>query len=376
MRKAIYVSGTRADFGLMLVTLKAIASRPEMSLSVAATGMHLSSQYGNTVTEIEASGLQICGRIPVDIDQTTGHTMARAAGQVVVQLADLFHRERPDIVVLLGDRGEMLAGAIAALYQNIPVAHICGGELSGTVDEPVRHAISKLSHYHFVATDGARKRLERMGERPEHIFVTGTPGLDGLRQLPDQTRAELLAHAGFSADRPVALVVFHPVVQQQDDAGIQASAVMQAAVNSGLQVICLMPNSDAGGSNIREAYSAFEGHRDVRLFAHLARPRFVAWMAAADVMVGNSSSGILEAASFHLPVVNVGSRQQGRERSDNVIDVGVGEAEIRSSIISALSMGKRPVRNVYGDGRASERISEHLSGLPLTGEVLFKLNCY
>lgn len=376
MRRICYVSGTRADFGLMQRTLQRLNAHPEIILSVVATGMHLSPTYGETVKEIEASGLHIAAHIPVALEETSGPAMARALALELSGLVDIFEQERPDIVLLLGDRGEMLAGALAAIHLNIPIAHIHGGERSGTVDEPVRHAISKLSHYHFTATEEARQRLIRMGERPDHIFVTGAPGLDGLQDLVVYSRQELCEKVGFDAGKPVALVVFHPVVQTADAASHQAQELLAALDVAGVQAICLMPNADAGGNLIRQALRENGRHPRFRLLTHLPRADFVSWMASADVMVGNSSSGIIEAGSFGLPVVNVGDRQRHRERGQNVMDVPPQRSEIEAAILRALQ-SERPIpENVYGDGRAGERIAELLVTLPLGRELLEKSNAY
>ena len=375
MRRILYLTGTRADFGLMRATLAGIQAHPELKLGLLVTGMHLDPRYGDTVREVEASGLPVVARVPVALGDDDGATMARAIGLELLGAVDALASFHPDLLLLLGDRGEMLAGAIAALHLNIPIVHLHGGELSGTVDEPVRHAISKLAHYHFTATEGARERLIRMGEWPEHIHVTGAPGIDGLAACVSRHRTELAAQAGFAPDQPIALVVFHPVVQQADEAAAQASLLLDALLAvDGLQALLLMPNADAGGEAIRRV---FQRERErCRTVPHLPRAEFIDWMAAVDVMVGNSSSGIIEAATFGTPVVNVGDRQRGRERSANVRDVPVEHGAIVATLRECLSSGRQPVRNVYGDGHAGARIVELLATLPLDRELLMKCNAY
>lgn len=376
IRRVVYVSGARADFGLLESTLLLVNGHPAIDLSVCVTGMHLLPQFGLTVREIEASGLRICARVEIDLAGSDGAAMARAIGQGLIGMVEVFSGERPDLVVLLGDRGEMLAGAIAAIHLNIPVVHIHGGELSGSVDESVRHAISKLSHYHFVATAGARERLIRMGERADRIFETGAPGLDGLSKLVVRSRQELCANVGFMPDRPVALLIFHPVVQEAEAAGAQMQELLAAVRATGLQVLCLSPNSDAGNDRIRAMLKEQASDSDLCLEVHLARPDFVSWMAAADVMVGNSSSGIIEAASLGLPVVNVGNRQKHRERSGNVVDCPPVASAIRDAIERALALPRRGWSNVYGDGKSGRRIVELLATLPLPRELMMKTNAY
>jgi GDP/UDP-N,N'-diacetylbacillosamine 2-epimerase (hydrolysing) len=376
VRRIVYVTGTRADFGLMLRTLKTAQASSEIDVALCVTGMHLSPTYGHTIDDVEASGLRICARVPVRLEEGTGAEMARAIGHEIVGLTDALATEQPDAVLVLGDRGEMLAGAIAALHLNKPVIHLHGGERSGTVDEPVRHAISKLAHYHFVSTPGARERLIRMGERAENVFVTSAPGLDGIAESVSHNRAELCHARGFDPAHPVALVVFHPVVQEAHDAGRQMQDLLEAALTAGLQCIALAPNSDAGSPAVRAVLENFQDREHVRVATHLARSEYVSWLAAADVMIGNSSSGIIEAASFGTPVVNVGSRQTGRERSENTIDVGTERAEIAAGIEHALRRGRRQCVNVYGEGRASERIVKLLATLPLDAALLAKTNAY
>lgn len=376
MRQVCYVSGTRADFGLMARTLDLARRSDAVDISVCVTGMHLSPTFGHTMDEITASGLRVCARIPVDVEASSGAAMAKSLGYELIGMTGAFERDRPDLVMVLGDRGEMLAAALAAIHLNIPVVHVHGGERSGTVDEPVRHAISKLSHYHFVATEGARKRLIRMGEHQEHIFVTGAPGLDGLLGLAQRPRVELCAESGFDPERFIALVIFHPVLQEAADAGRQMQEVMEAVLGHGLQALCLMPNADAGGNLIRQVLEQYRTHPDVSLITHLPRADFVSWMAAADVMVGNSSSGIIEAASLGLPVVNVGDRQRGRECSGNVIDVPAEAKAIDQAITCALDGLRGPWANVYGDGGAGRRIVDLLTTLPITPQLLLKSNAY
>lgn len=375
-RRVVYFSGTRADFGLMQSTLARIHADPRLALGIVATGMHLSDAHGRTVREIEASGLPLAATVPVAMDPPTGATMARNIGRMLSEFVPLLEREQPQLVLLLGDRGEMLAGALAAIHLNIPVAHVHGGERSGTVDEPVRHAISKLSHFHFAATAQARERLVRMGERPEHVWVTGAPGLDGLGELATRGRAELAASAGLDPARPVALLVFHPVLQEAQAAGAQAAAAVDALKAQGLQVLALLPNADAGSEAVRELLFQRRDAGDLHLATHFPRQDFVSWMAAADLIAGNSSAGIIEAASFGTPVVNIGMRQNLRERNANVTDCAAEPAAIAAAVSTALRRGRHAPRNVYGDGQAGPRIADLLATVPLTADVLMKTNAY
>jgi GDP/UDP-N,N'-diacetylbacillosamine 2-epimerase (hydrolysing) len=376
MRKICYVSGTRADFGLMQSTLTAIDQHPELALSIVVTGMHLLPQYGNTLSDIERAGLPVARLVPVDMEPSTGATMARNIGRMLTSFVDAFEDIRPDLVLLLGDRGEMLAGALAAIHLNIPVVHIHGGERSGTVDEPVRHAISKLSHYHFTATQGAAERLVRMGEAPQNVWVTGAPGLDGLAELASARRESLCLAAGLSPDRPIGLMVFHPVLQEAASAGTDTDCLLDVLLEQGIQVVALMPNSDAGSDAVRVALNKRSGTVGLHVATHLPRDVFVSWMAHADLMIGNSSAGIIEAATFGTPVINIGSRQGMRERNSNVLDVPADGAALQRAVREALANGRFAAMNIYGEGRAAERIVDLLGRVPLDGVVLTKTNAY
>lgn len=375
-RHISYVTGTRADFGLMQTSLKAIQAHPDLDLDLMVTGMHLSAAHGHTVQEIRDAGLPIRAEFPVPLDPATGATMARNLGRMVMAFVDEWDADRPDLVLLLGDRGEMLAGAIAAIHLNLPVVHVHGGERSGTVDEPVRHAISKLSHCHFVATAASRERLIRMGERPDAVWVTGAPGLDGLAQLATLSRAALCQEHMLDAEQPVALMVFHPVLQEAAQAAEATELILDSLRDQGTQVVALMPNSDAGSGPIREMLQRRNGHDGVRVLMHLARQRFASWMAQCDVMIGNSSAGIIEAATFGTPVLNLGSRQNLRERNANTVDAPLERDALLLALKALLNKGRLPPTNVYGDGKTATRIADLLAGLKLTPELMMKTNAY
>ena len=375
-RRIVYITGTRADFGLMHRTLAAIDADPMLSLSILATGMHLSAGHGGTFSEVEASGLRVAGCVPVSLEPATGATMARGIATMVAGFTEILEREQPDLVLLLGDRGEMLAGAIAALHLGMAVAHVHGGERSGTVDEPVRHAVSKLSHLHLAATREARDRLIRMGEDPAQVHVTGAPGIDGLADSPRQARDAVAARHGLDPDVPLALMVYHPVLQEAAAAGEEAGLVLDAILDAGAQAIVLMPNADAGSDKVREALEARRGRPGVTLVTHLRREDFLDAMARADVMVGNSSAGIIEAASFGTRVVNVGRRQNLRERNANVIDVPADPTDIGHAVAQALAAGRMTPANIYGDGAAAGRIVAVLRDVVLDARLMAKINGY
>lgn len=374
LRKIIYLSGTRADFGLMKSSLILLAKVADVS--VAVTGTHLAPGFGQTMDDIKASGLRICGEVPINVTTRTIGSMASAIGECLLGVTTLLQREQPDMLILLGDRGEMLAGSIAALHLGIVCAHIHGGERSGTVDEPVRHAISKLSHYHLVATAESKERLVRMGERPDAIHITGAPGLDGLVADADKPVLDLKTALNLPLDQPFILAVFHPVVQQALDAYEQTCNVLLALKKTALPVIWLEPNSDAGSNDILRALNDMGLPEGSSRLQHIQRDVFAAAMKHCVAMVGNSSAGIIEAASFSTPVVNVGDRQSLRERSANVVDVNTDADAIEQAIAFALKSGKVPCDNRYGDGFSGQRIVSLLTSLSLDRSVLHKSNSY
>jgi GDP/UDP-N,N'-diacetylbacillosamine 2-epimerase (hydrolysing) len=375
-RTICYLTGTRADFGLMRDTLEQIHGHDLLKLQIIVTGMHLDARFGLTKSDIEASGLPVTAVVPVWIDAGSCTGAAHAIATIIDGLADALARLRPDILVLLGDRGEMLAGAIASIHLNIPVVHIHGGERSGTVDEPVRHAITKLSHFHFVATEQSRQRVIQMGECADYAFVVGAPGVSGLATAPRQERATLVRETNLDENRPIALFVFHPVLVDAQSGGDEVRLILDVLAEFDVQIVALLPNGDTGRDDIASALDIASGQRSLRVFKHIERNRFISWMAAVDFMVGNSSAGIIEAASFGLPVVNVGTRQAFRERSGNVVDVPAEADSLRSAVKSVLENGRMAVTNVYAAEDTPQRIADLLTRLPLSRDVLRKINAY
>jgi len=376
MRRVLYISGTRADFGLMRKTLAAIDQSAELELGLLVTSMHLDPVYGETVREIENAGFTIVERVPVPLSPTTGATMARGLGTMVSAFTDAIAHWKPDLILLLGDRGEMLAGAICGLHLNVPVAHIHGGERSGTIDEAVRHAISKLSHIHLPATHESAERLIAMGEERANIHVVGAPGLDGLTDIDTSDFTDFLVTTCLDPERPFALVVFHAVVQEERASEEQMDVVLDALIQAGIAVLALQPNADAGSEGIRSVLARRQKPGKVAVLRHLERSHFVGAMARCAVMVGNSSAGIIEAASFGTPVVNIGSRQNLRERNPNVRDVSIQSDEIAQAIDTAVEGGRFSSDNRYGDGQTAGRIVRLLESLPLERDLLDKVNSY
>lgn len=380
-RRIAYVTGTRADYELFSEPLRRIREQPGLELGLIVTAMHLEPEFGLTVRDIEADGMPVVARVSNLLPGDTGGDQARSVGSAVLGITGALEEYRPDLVIVLGDRGEMLAGAIAAIHLNVPIAHVHGGEVSGTLDELVRHAISKLSHVHFPATEDAAERLRRMGERPDHVHVVGASGLDYLSRFEPVPDAEIEAELGLNLDRPFTIFTQHPVTTEMAEAGRQMELSLKALEDAGVQVLATYPNSDAGG---RAMIAVLERWRDrpwLRVVPNVGRRRFASLLKKAAAMVGNSSSGIIEAPFFGLPVVNIGLRQAGRLRAENVLDVGHDRHAIGAAFRCALGddafiARARACRNPYGDGHAGERIAKVLASVEIGPRLLNKQITY
>ena len=371
MRKIAYITGTRADFGLMTEVLRAIDADPVFDLSIIVTGQHLAANHGYTASEVVKSGLDHLLLPPITMAGIDGMEMAIGVSEQMRHISEALRTLKPDLLLLLGDRGEMLAGAWAALYLGIPCAHFHGGERSGTVDDPMRQAITGLSQFHFAATLGARERLIRMGERAEAVFLVGAPGLDAIREFePDPTALERM---GMMGNGPLILILFHPVVQDMAKAAAQAAIVLDQVAKLEGRAVVFAPNSDAGSAAIRDYYKEAR-HRYVRPSAthpmrfhwvtHLSRNEYLSLLAQSDVLIGNSSSGIIEAASLGTPVVNVGDRQAMRERNSSVFDCAIEPGPITDAIQNALDF-TGPFTNLYDQGGCAPRVINYLKQVPM-----------
>ncbi len=373
----MYISGTRADYGLMRSTLHEIEGTGKLSLSIIATGMHLSRDFGYTIREIERDGFRISARIPSLRREDTGAGMLRSFSAFLTGLVNALERVRPDIVLLLGDRWEMLAGAMAGSYMNTLVAHIHGGELSGSVDDPNRHAITRFAHLHLVATKQHAKLLAQIGEEKNRIHIIGSPGLDDITTHNYAEPGMVAAKYNIDLAKPHLLLVQHPVVTERDSAGTQIRLTLDAVVRVGVPTTAIFSNADAGGREMIRVMKAYARKNQlIRLYRNIPRDEYLGLMACANVIVGNSSSGIIEAASFQLPAVNIGTRQQGRIHPLNVIDTdydtGRIVAAIRRGLSPAFRRRIRGLRNPYGNGHTGERVAHVLSATKPTVALLQK----
>lgn len=379
MRTIGVVTTSRADFGIYRPLLRAIRETPGMQLHLIVSGAHLSPDLGRTVCEIEAEGFAIGDRVEMLLASDTPEGIAASMGLGVIGFAHSFQRFRPDILVVLGDRFEMHAAALAALPFVLPVAHHGGGEVTqGAIDEGLRHSMTKLAHLHFPATEAYARRIVQMGEEPWRVTVSGALSLDNLRDFTPLSPGELQQRAGIPLpERGFLLVTFHPATLEYQDAGRQADELLAALDQVGLPALITLPNADTAGREVRQRVLAFARRQpNVAAVENLGTQAYFTAMSLAAAMVGNSSSGIVEAPSFGLPVVNIGTRQQGRLRAANVVDIGCGREEIASAVRRAISsefrQTLRGLANPHGDGHGAERIIARLSEVELDTRLVRK----
>lgn len=379
IRRIAVVTTTRADFGIYRPLLRRLADDAGVVLCVIAGGMHLRPEFGMTVDEILDAGLAVAARVDLLSGDDSPAGVADAMARATRGFAEAYAALAPDIVVVLGDRFEMHAAAVAAQPLRIPLAHLHGGELTlGALDDSFRHSMTKLSHLHFVAAEEFRRRILQMGEEPWRVVTCGALGLDNLVDTPPLAAAELERRIGLPLKPAPLLVTVHPETRNPAPAGEQAAPVLDALERAGFPIVFTAPNADAGGQEIRRRMEGYvAAHPDARLVDSLGTPAYFALMGKAAAMVGNSSSGIIEAASFALPVVNVGDRQRGRPRAANVIDVPRRSDAILAAIRRATSEAFRAsladLRNPYaGDRPAAEIIHRALTSVPLDETLLDK----
>jgi UDP-hydrolysing UDP-N-acetyl-D-glucosamine 2-epimerase len=371
-RRIGVVTTSRADYSHLYWPLRELADHPAVELGIFALGPHLSPEFGSTIREIEHDGFPIQARIECLLSSDTDTGMAKTIGLAILGLADALTAWRPDLLLLIADRYEMLAPASAALALRIPVAHIEGGEVSqGAIDDQVRNALTKLAHIHFTSTETARRRVIAMGEEPRRVHRAGAPSLDHLRRSTLLDRPALESRLGLALPSPTLVAAWHPVTILRDT-NAEADAFFAALAQAPGQLVFVYPNADAGSHALIERTRALAAKRaQVHIFVNLDAVTYWSLLGCADALIGNSSSGIMEAASLALPAVNVGMRQQGRERARNVVDVPAETEAICDAILRVLSPGFREslagMENPYGDGTAAVTIARILTATPLDG---------
>jgi len=376
-RTIAVITSSRSDYGHLYWPLRDLSDRNDVDLKIVAFGSHLSPEFGYTLQEIEKDAFKVDARIECLLSSDSDVGMAKTIGVATLGFADLFGQMRPDLLLLIADRYEMLAPASVALALRIPIAHIEGGEISeGAIDDAVRNALTKMSHIHFTSTEEARRRVISMGEEEWRVHRAGAPSLDHLRRRTLLSREPLESNLGIDLGQPTVLIAYHPVTIAHDTVQ-EADSLFAALAALPDQLLFCYPNSDAGSRSLIEHTKLFLASRKSgHLFVNLDALSYWSLLRQVSLLVGNSSSGIMESASFSLPTVNVGIRQQGRERARNVLDAPPDVASIQDALAKARSAAFRDslrgMANPYGEGFASEKIVQILTTVPLSRDLLMK----
>jgi len=374
-RSILVVTGSRAEYGLLARLMHMISAEPRLELQLVITGSHLAAEHGLTIDEIDADGFPVAARVDLAQAGDSPCDVAQAVATGIAGFADVYQRLAPDLIVVFGDRFEMLCPAFAALPAGLPLAHIAGGQLTeGTMDDATRHALTKMSHLHFTATELYCKRIVQLGEEPSRVFVVGSMGLDAILNDPLAGRAEFEAATGIVLKPPTLMITFHPATLDTVPSGQQLEELLAALdARPHLQLVFTMPNADPGNRVIRERIMAYVDQHPERSSVHesLGRRLYLAALSLVDGVVGNSSSGLIEAPSFKIGTVNIGERQRGRIRPESVVDCIPERSAIGAAIERILSPEFRSsisdLVSPFGDGHASEKTLAVLRDYPLEG---------
>lgn len=383
MRKVCVVTGTRAEYGIMQNLIKLLHEDPEVELQLLVTGMHLSPEFGNTIETIIADGFPISKKVEVLLSSDTPIGISKTMGLGMISFAEALEELAPDIMVVLGDRFEIFSAVAAAMIARIPVGHIHGGEATeGLIDEPIRHSITKMSHVHFPATEEYRNRIIQLGEQPERVFCTGTPGLDNILSLDLLSKEEFEKSIEFDLeDSPTALLTFHPVTLDFSSAEEQFGEILAAlSARSEMKIIFTMPNSDTDGRVIIKMINHFvaKNPKRYKAFISLGQLRYLSALKHVHLVIGNSSSGLIEVPSFKIPTINIGDRQKGRIKAASVINCEPTESSITEALDQAFDIdfkaSLQTLENPYGEAGASKKIKDILCEFNL--ENIIKKNFY
>ncbi len=376
MRRIAFFTSTRAEYGLLRPLMAEVASRPELALQIIVSGTHLSEAHGDTWREIVVDGFSIDARVEMTVSSDSAESVASSAAQVLSGVATALLRLKPDVLVLLGDRFELLAAAQAAVLAGVPIAHLHGGEATeGAIDESIRHAVTKLSRWHFAAAEPYAERIRQMGEAPTRVWSVGAPAMDNIASLDIVPKKVLEKFLGLTLRAPAFLVTYHPVTLE-DDGGLAAMKSLLAALDTGTgSIVITGANADLGANTIRASLKAFTAERPDRvvLVESMGARRYLSLMHHVDAVVGNSSSGLLEAPAVGVPTVDIGSRQKGRLRAPSVVHCGETTSDIRLALEKALSSDHRAIaarrESPYGRPGAARRIIDLLSIVDLTART-------
>ncbi|MEO0618638.1 MAG: UDP-N-acetylglucosamine 2-epimerase [Pseudomonadota bacterium] len=370
------VTGTRAEWGLLRAPALAIRASDRLDLHLIATAAHLSANHGETVNEIIADGFEVDARIPTLVDGDDTRAISKSLANGVAAFADHFAQFRPDMVVVLGDRYEILGVVQAALLSRIPVAHLCGGDITeGAFDDAIRHAITKMAHVHLVTNADAARRVRQLGEDPAHIHNVGSPAIDAILEVERISRSDLFADLGLPERNRLITATFHPPTLETTDPMSQMEALLNAfdALGDDVAIILTGSNADTGAQRLTKMAERFASERaHVAFVTSLGQRRYFSALAVSDAVVGNSSSGLYDAPSFDVPTVNIGTRQQGRLRATSVIDCATTTPAITAAIAKAFAMDCTGTVNLYGDGHASRQIVRILEAIEDPASLVVK----
>lgn len=388
MRKIAVLTGSRGDISVYSSVLDAIDERKDLKYGLIVTGMHLSKRFGNTIDEIKKEGRKIYAEVPMLRYEDTLDGMVKNTGFAMIGIAEAIKNIKPDAVLVLGDRGEQLAAAMAGAHMNIPVAHLHGGEVSGTIDESIRHAITKFAHIHLPATKKSRDRLIKLGEKKRNIYLVGAPGVDAVKNKAKMPRKDIARYFGFDADKIIILAAQHPVTTEFGQAKVQMEIIAETLMELNEQVVWIHPNSDAGYTRMIEMleFKIKEAGKEekIKIYKSLPHDLYLSLMKEAGVMIGNSSSGIIEAPSRETPYVLVGTRQVGREKARSILEVGYEKKYILHAVKKALfdKAFRRIVKTCekpydpFRDASAGKRVARVLATFEITPELLQKRMTY
>jgi UDP-N-acetylglucosamine 2-epimerase (non-hydrolysing)/GDP/UDP-N,N'-diacetylbacillosamine 2-epimerase (hydrolysing) len=376
-RKITITTGTRAEYGILRPILKKITKEKKLQLFLIVTGMHLSRKHGMTVNEIKKDGLKIYKKIDFFSKKNTSFDGAKLIGNGIINFAKVFEKIKPDINIILGDRPEIFASAIAAYNMNIPNVHIHGGDVSGNIDEYTRHAITKISNIHFTATQKSKNRIIRMGENPKFVFLVGSPSIDEVKYGQITSKKDFERRYKMNLSKQHIILLYHPVTTQIINTKKNIQSILNAVASFRLPTIIILPNSDSGSDIINHEMKKFEKkHNFTKLFSSIPRNDFLCLMNGSGVLVGNSSSGIIEGSFLGTSVVNIGIRQNGREQSSNVINVKKESEHLIKKAITIALKKKQKKSFLYGNGSSSQKITRRLEKIKLNNELMEKKLMY
>lgn len=373
-RKIVFTTGTRADYGILRQVMKKVMISKKLELFIIVTGTHLSKKHGFTINEIIKDNFPIYAKLNVFFRNDSPEEISKELGNKIIEFSKIFSKLKPDINIILGDRDEMFASAIAAYHMNIPNAHIHGGDISGSLDEYTRHAITKISNIHFVATQNSKKRVIKMGENPKYVFFTGSPAIDEIKLKEFSDKNELERKYNLKLTGNEILLVFHPMTTEIEKINYQITEIVKSIKKMKIKTIIIMPNSDAGNKLIWRQIEKLSNSPFVTLFSTLPRRDYLGLLQNCGILIGNSSSGIIEGSYFKIPIIDIGNRQLNRESGKYIIKIEqITEKNIIDAVKKLSRLKNKNIRNkIYGNGNASSKIIQLLENISLNKKLMQK----